>query len=80
MVAIKGHFDGKVFVPDEPLDLPRNQRVLMRIERLDEPAERQRGTAGSALLRFSGSIDSESLRLMEEAIREGCERPDSNGW
>jgi hypothetical protein len=32
MVAIKGHFDGKVIVPDEPLDLPRNQRLLVHIE------------------------------------------------
>ncbi|MDB5322147.1 MAG: hypothetical protein JWN40_3778 [Phycisphaerales bacterium] len=32
MVALKGHFDGKVIVPDEPLDLPRNQRLLVHIE------------------------------------------------
>jgi hypothetical protein len=32
MVAIKGHFDGKVIVPDEPLDLPANQRLVVHIE------------------------------------------------
>lgn len=32
MVAIKGHFDGRVIVPDEPLDLPRNQRVIVHVE------------------------------------------------
>ena len=26
MAAITGHFDGKVIVPDEPLNLPPNQR------------------------------------------------------
>jgi hypothetical protein len=31
MVAIRGHFDGKVFVPDEPVDLPRGQEVLLHI-------------------------------------------------
>ena len=32
MVAIKGHFDGKVFVPDEPVDLPRGQAVVMHVQ------------------------------------------------
>jgi len=32
MVAITGHFDGKVIVPDEPVDLPRGQRLLLHIE------------------------------------------------
>ena len=36
MVAIKGHFDGKVIVPDEPLDLPANQRVLVHIQPVGE--------------------------------------------
>jgi hypothetical protein len=31
MVAIKGHFDGSVFVPDEPVDLPRGQAVVMHV-------------------------------------------------
>lgn len=32
MVAIKGHFDGKVFVPDEPVDVPRNRPLIIRVE------------------------------------------------
>ena len=32
MVAIKGHFDGKVIVPDEPLHLQPNQRLIVHIE------------------------------------------------
>lgn len=32
MVAIKGHFDGKVFVPDEPVDLPRNRPLVLHVE------------------------------------------------
>jgi len=44
MVAFKGHFDGKVIVPDEPVALRPNERVLVRIEPLpgestDEKAE-----------------------------------------
>lgn len=33
MVAIRGHFDGKVIVPDEPIDLPRGQALIVHIER-----------------------------------------------
>ena len=36
MVAIKGHFDGKVIVPDEPLNLPANQRLLVHIQPVND--------------------------------------------
>jgi hypothetical protein len=36
MVAIKGHFDGKVIVPDEPLELRANQRLIMHIQPVEE--------------------------------------------
>jgi hypothetical protein len=32
MMTIKAHFDGKVFVPDEPVNLPPNQRVVFHVE------------------------------------------------
>jgi len=38
MIAIKAHFDGKVFVPDEPIHLPPNQQVNITIEQI-EPIE-----------------------------------------
>jgi hypothetical protein len=37
MVVLKAHFDGKVFVPDEPVALPPNQRVRVIVE----PADRR---------------------------------------
>lgn len=36
MVAIKGHFDGKFIVPDEPLDLQPNQRLLVHVHPVDD--------------------------------------------
>jgi hypothetical protein len=33
MISINAHFDGKVLVPDEPVDLPRNEALIVRIER-----------------------------------------------
>jgi hypothetical protein len=32
MVAVKAHFDGKVIVPDEPVDLPTGQPLVVQIE------------------------------------------------
>ncbi|MDB5301940.1 MAG: hypothetical protein JWO87_3603 [Phycisphaerales bacterium] len=32
MVIFKAHFDGKVLVPDEPVTLPRGQKVIVQIE------------------------------------------------
>jgi hypothetical protein len=32
VTTIKAHFDGKAFVPDEPVDLPANQAVVLRVE------------------------------------------------
>jgi len=32
MVALRGHFDGKVIVPDVPVDLPRDQTLIVHVE------------------------------------------------
>lgn len=31
-MTISAHFDGKVIVPDAPLDLPRNQALILEIQ------------------------------------------------
>jgi hypothetical protein len=32
MVTVGAHFDGQVIVPDEPLDLPPHQALIVQIE------------------------------------------------
>lgn len=39
-----------------------------------------RGTPGRELLRFSGAIPLEDVRLMSEAIERACEQVDANEW
>jgi hypothetical protein len=39
-----------------------------------------RGTPGQQLLRFAGSISSDDLLLMREAIEQDCERVDVDEW
>ena len=38
------------------------------------------GVPGSRLLKFAGTIDTQSLREMEQAIEEGCEQIDPDAW
>jgi hypothetical protein len=40
-MTVHAHFDGKAIIPDEPLDMPPNQALILRIERVgpDGPAE-----------------------------------------
>jgi hypothetical protein len=35
-MTVSAHFDGKVIVPDEPLDLPPNQALRIQIEPIGE--------------------------------------------
>lgn len=39
-----------------------------------------RGTPGKQLLSFAGSIPSDELQLMSEAIAQDCEEVDINEW
>ncbi|AFZ29483.1 hypothetical protein ABN584_00195 [Gloeocapsa sp. BRSZ] len=39
-----------------------------------------RGTPGQQLLRFAGSIPSDDLQAIREAIEQDCERVDINEW
>ncbi len=35
-VTIRAHFDGKVIVPDEPVDLPVNQRLEVEMKPIED--------------------------------------------
>jgi hypothetical protein len=61
VVAIKGHFDGKVFVPDEPVDVPQNRPLILHVEVAGQDAA---ATAAedlwATLDRHAGSVDAPS--------------------
>ena len=48
MAPIRGHFDGKVIIPDEPLNLPPNQELLVHLEPLTEQTTDFRSWLGLA--------------------------------
>lgn len=43
-------------------------------------SSRRQNTPGAALLRFAGRIPKEDLRQIRDAIEEGCEQVDPDGW
>jgi hypothetical protein len=57
-MTVSAHFDGKVIVPDEPLDLPPNQALIVQIQTV--------GTSAPAEESFlswlaANAVDSEAL-------------------
>jgi hypothetical protein len=71
MVAFRGHFDGRVIVPSDPILLPRDRELVFQVE-----AEGLRLGEASELRKLAGTLDEQSAREMEEAIRSECERVD----
>ncbi len=55
------------------------QRLVLRFAR-GLTANRRKGVPGRALLQFSGTIQTEDLRAMSQAIEEACEKVDVNAW
>jgi len=39
-----------------------------------------RGAPGQRLLSFAGMIPPDDLQAMQQAIEDGCEQVDANGW
>lgn len=55
---IHAHFDGKVIVPDEPLELPVGQRLRIQVE------EHEEKTGGfEELLRFAAELPGAPIDL-----------------
>jgi hypothetical protein len=65
----------------DTLDRPGKLEVLDLSEALSSqtrlPAERD---TRAALLKYAGTISREDLDLISEAIEQGCEKVDEEGW
>ena len=59
MVAIRGHFDGKVIVPDEPVDLPRGQQLIVHVQPIDAATPNSEDSALDWIAR--NAVDSPAL-------------------
>jgi hypothetical protein len=67
------------------------QQIIQDASALNESQQRQvlayiqslrgaRPKSGADLVQLAGTISLEDLRLMEQAIEEGCEQVDPHGW
>ena len=75
MVAFKGHFDGQVIVPSEPVLLPRDRELVFQVEP-GLPA----GADGQELLKLLEAFDGQSAKEIGDAIEAECERIDDDEW
>ncbi|NJL41979.1 MAG: hypothetical protein HC840_06685 [Leptolyngbyaceae cyanobacterium RM2_2_4] len=75
------------------MNIPIIDEVVEQLKVMPQPLQRQvlefvrslikaevRGTPGQQLLRFAGSIPSDDLQLMCEAIEQDCEQIDVDEW
>lgn len=68
MVAIRAHFDGKVFVPDEPVGLlPGDRVVVQQVARTPDAPGSDHDTS------FVRKLD---IHLDEQSLREIMEDPE----
>jgi hypothetical protein len=58
-VTVSAHFDGKVIVPDEPLDLAPNQALILQIQPVGAKGEQGEESVLSWLA--ANAVDSEAL-------------------
>ena len=58
-MTVSAHFDGRVIVPDEPLDLPPNQALIVQIERVGEEAVSSEESALTWIA--ANAVESEAL-------------------
>ena len=58
----------------------RNVGLLTQTEQDKLAAARIHGALGQNLLRFAGTIDHEDLMIIEQTIKEGCEKVNLDEW
>ncbi|WP_017297886.1 hypothetical protein [Nodosilinea nodulosa] len=75
------------------MSIPIIDEVVERLSIMPQPLQMQvlefvrtlvevelRGASGQELLRFAGSIPTDDLQLMNQAIEQDCTRVDLNEW
>jgi hypothetical protein len=81
--TLKGHFDGRAIIPEGPVDLPRDRRLIIQIDTAPTQAEEEPAFGTAAYLaKHLDPMSDEDADEMRRAIEEECERiepdPDIN--
>jgi len=64
----------------DQLPIAQQQQVLEYARTLAAQPPEPRGIPFHELLKFAGTISPEDCKAMTEAIEEGCEQVDPDGW
>jgi phosphopantothenate synthetase len=72
--AVRAVYDGRVFVPERPVNAEKNQAAIITI--LDEVL---RAENGKSYVRYAGQLSDERRAELEE-ILESTRGVDSNEW
>lgn len=59
-----------------PIEMQKRVKDFVQALVISKP----KGTPGKALVKFAGILDDEDAVRIREAIEEGCEKVDKNGW
>lgn len=78
MKTLQAHFDGKVFVPDEPVDLPTGRALQLQVTDVG-PSPRRSKTEIQDMLRSLVPIPPEDAREFERILAEANQPADYRG-
>lgn len=80
--SIEGVYkNGSIELSEIPKNIDESRVIVTFLEAKPKQQTRQIiGASGQQLLRFAGTITSEDLGLMSEAIKKDCEQIDVNEW
>jgi hypothetical protein len=76
VIAIKAHFDGKYLVPDEPLNVPKDQPLRVQID-VAQPAENEIGNSSISELLKGLAKAAEECPLDSALPADGAAQHDS---
>ncbi len=66
-MRIRAHYDGKTIVPDDPVDLPINQSLVIQLA-VEKPQRRRTSSKDAAWRRLlAGRVS--GVRIPDEALR-----------
>jgi hypothetical protein len=77
MTTLRVKFDGRVLVPQDPVDLPVDR--ILEIDVRDEPLRTGSPEALQHFLKTSSRVPAEDIKAMMDAINEASQPPDYRG-
>ena len=64
MIRFTGHWDGKVIIPDEPVEIPNDQALQVTVEGLEDDGKPH--SSREALLRLANEAEAMEVDLPED--------------